>query len=417
MADNIGTRLKNAWNAFTNRDPPRPRETDGGSSYRPDKIRYRGSAEKSIVTAVSNKIALDCAAIDIVHAKLDKAGRYTDEVDSDLNNCLTNSANLDQSSRAFKIDLYNSLFDEGCIAIVPVEADTNADRTSVFDVSAMRVGKVVQWYPRHVRVRVYNEASGRQEEITLPKTLVCIIENPLYAVMNEPNSVAQRLRHKLSLLDISDENTASGKLDMIIQLPYVIKTEARRAEANKRRVELEDQLANSKYGIGYVDGTERIIQLNRPVENNLMNQVQYLTEQYYSQLGITQEIMNGTANDATMQNYYTRTIEPIVSAVVEEMRRKWITKTARSQGKSILFFRDPFKLVPATAMAEIADKFTRNEIMSSNEIRQIVGLKPSTDPKADELRNSNINSGEDQQFANTKDDEKPLTEENIQNGI
>lgn len=405
MPDNFSYRLKNAWNAFMNRDPPGTwNELGASSSYRPDKVRYRGGNEKSIITAVCNKIAIDCAAIDIEHVQLDENGRYSETLKSGLNECLTLSSNVDQSSRAFKLDLFNSLFDEGCIAIVPVNADVNMKETSIQDVHSIRVGKIVQWFPNHVRIRLYNEKNGQQEEITLLKSLVCIIENPLYSVMNEPNSVVQRLKRKLSLLDVSDENTTSGKLDMIIQLPYVIKTEARRAEANKRRAELEDQLRNSQYGIGYVDGTERIIQLNRAVENNLMSQIQYLTDQFYSQLGITQEIMNGSADEKTMQNYYTRTIEPIVSAVVEELNRKWISKTARTQGKSILFFRDPFKLAPVTSIAEIADKFTRNEIMSSNEIRQIVGLRPSLDPKADELRNSNLNAGKDQSFPTTKDE-------------
>lgn len=404
MPDNFTYRLKNAWNAFMSRDPPeRWSELGASSSQRPDKNRYRGGNEKSIVTAVCNKIAIDCAAIDIEHVQLDKNGRYFDTLDTGLNNCLTLSSNIDQSSRAFKLDLFGSLFDEGCVAIVPVDADLNADGTSIHDVYSIRVAKVVQWYPNHVRVRLYNEKNGQQEEITLLKSLVCIIENPLFAVMNEPNSVVQRLKRKLSLLDVSDENTTSGKLDMIIQLPYTIKTEARRAEANRRRADLEEQLSNSKYGIGYVDGTERIIQLNRAVENNLMTQIQYLTDQFYSQLGITQEIMNGSADEKTMQNYYTRTIEPIVSAVVEEINRKWITKTSRTQGKSILFFRDPLKLAPVTSVAEMADKFTRNEIMSSNEIRQIIGLKPSSDPKADELRNSNLNAGKEQTFPTTKD--------------
>ena len=412
MSDNIGTRIRNAWNAFMNRDSP-DYGVGPSSSYRQDKIRLRGNIEKSIVTAVTNKIALDCASIDIEHVRLDQNGRYLETMDSGLNKCLTLSSNLDQSARVFKLDLYSSLFDEGCIAIVPVDAITNLECSQVFDVSSMRVAKIVEWYPRHVKVRLYNEQTGNQEEITLLKTMVCIIENPLYAVMNEPNSVAQRLRQKLSLLDISDENTTSGKLNMIIQLPYIIKTEARRAEANKRRTELEDQLANSKYGIGYVDGTERIIQLNRAVENNLMSQIQYLTEQYYSQLGITQEIMNGSASDATMQNYYTRSIEPIVSTVVEEIRRKWISKTARTQGKSIMFFRDPLKLAPVNTLAETADKLTRNEIMSSNEIRQVLGLRPSSDPRADELRNSNINAGSGQTFAKVTDSKPDDKSKNI----
>ena len=406
MAESFGTRLKSAWNAFMSRDPPIHQDFGMSYLYRPDRIRIIGTNEKSIVTAIYNKIAMDCAAVEIVHAKLDDNDRYVSPMISGLNTCLTLSANKDQTARAFRQDVVMSLFDEGCIAIVPVDTTFNPMETDSYDILSMRVGKIVQWYPDHVKVRVYNDRSGRYDDIVMPKASTAIIENPLYSVMNEQNSVVQRLRRKLSLLDIADEQTTSSKLNMIIQLPYVIKTEARRTEANKRRQEIEDQLVNSKYGIAYADGTEKIIQLNRSLDNNLMSQIEYLTSMVYSQLGITQEIMNGTADEKTMQNYYSRSIEPIVSAIVEEMRRKFLTKTARSQHKSIVFFRDPFKLVPVSAIADIADKFTRNEIMSSNEMRQIVGLKPINDTKADELRNKNLNSGEGQEFANTSEEDK-----------
>ena len=406
MAESFGTRLKSAWNAFMNRDPPTYQDLGMSYSYRPDRIKMIGANEKSIITAIYNKIAMDCAAVEIVHAKLDDNDRYVSPMISGLNTCLTLSANKDQTARAFRQDVVMSLFDEGCIAIVPVDTKFNPMETDSYDILSMRVGKIVQWFPDHVKVRAYNDRLGRFDDIIMPKASTAIIENPLYSVMNEQNSVVQRLRRKLSLLDIADEQTTSSKLNMIIQLPYVIKTEARRTEANKRRQEIEDQLVNSKYGIAYADGTEKIIQLNRSLDNNLMSQIEYLTNMVYSQLGITQEIMNGTADEKTMQNYYSRSIEPIVSAIVEEMRRKFLTKTARSQHKSIVFFRDPFKLVPVSAIADIADKFTRNEIMSSNEMRQIVGLKPINDIKADELRNKNLNPGEGQDFANTSEEDK-----------
>lgn len=406
MAETFTNRLKSAWNAFMNRDPPTYQDLGMSYSYRPDRIKMIGANEKSIITAIYNKIAMDCAAVEIVHAKLDDNDRYVSPMISGLNTCLTLSANKDQTARAFRQDVVMSLFDEGCIAIVPVDTTFNPMETDSYDILSMRVGKIVQWFPDHVKVRVYNDRSGRCDDIVMPKASIAIIENPLYSVMNEQNSVVQRLRRKLSLLDIADEQTTSSKLNMIIQLPYVIKTEARRTEANKRRQEIEDQLVNSKYGIAYADGTEKIIQLNRSLDNNLMSQIEYLTNMVYSQLGITQEIMNGTADEKTMQNYYSRSIEPIVSAIVEEMRRKFLTKTARSQHKSIVFFRDPFKLVPVSAIADIADKFTRNEIMSSNEMRQIVGLKPIADAKADELRNKNLNPGEGQEFASTSEEGK-----------
>ena len=411
MAETFTNRLKSAWNAFMNRDPPMYQDLGTSYSYRPDRIKMAGGNEKSIITAIYNKIAMDCAAVEIVHAKLDDNDRYVSPMISGLNTCLTLSANKDQTARAFRQDVVMSLFDEGCIAIVPIDTSINPMVSDSYDILSMRVGKIIQWFPDHVKVRVYNDRLGRYDDIIAAKSSTAIIENPLYAVMNEQNSVVQRLRRKLSLLDIADEQTTSSRLNMIIQLPYVIKTEARRAEANKRRQEIEDQLINSKYGIAYADGTEKIIQLNRALDNNLMSQIEYLTNMVYSQLGITQEIMNGTADEKTMQNYYSRSIEPIISAIVEEMKRKFLTKTARSQHKSIVFFRDPFKLVPVSAIAEIADKFTRNEIMSSNEMRQIVGLKPVNDSQADELRNKNLNPGEGQTFASTqKEGDTALTE-------
>lgn len=391
MEQSFGTRLKHAWNVFRSRDPTSEFRDTGASYYnRPDRPRFTRGNERSITTSVLNRIALDASAIDILHVRLDKNGRFLEEINSGLNNCLTLSANTDQTGRAFKQDVVMSMLDEGCVAIVPTDTTMNPKVTDSYDIETMRVGKIIQWRPQHVQVRLYNEQTGKKEEIWLPKKMVAIVENPLYAVMNEPNSTMQRLIHKLGLLDITDEQTASGKLDLIIQLPYVIKTDARRQQAENRRKDIEMQLAGSKYGIAYTDGTEKITQLNRSLENNLMKQVEYLTNQLYSQLGITQTILDGTADEKTMLNYYSRTIEPIVSAIADEMKRKFLTKTARTQNQSIEFFRNPFKLVPVNDIAEIADKFTRNEIMTSNEIRQIVGMKPSDDPKADELRNSNI---------------------------
>lgn len=387
------TRFQHAWDAFFNKDPTNNNFRDIGMSYsyRPDRPRLTRGNERSIVTSVYNRIALDASAINIQHVRLDDNGRFLSEIKSGLNTCLTLDANTDQTGRAFIQDIVMSLLDEGCVAIVPIITDMNPTVTGSYDIFSMRTGKILDWYPNHVRVRVYNEKVGRKEDILLPKKIVGIVENPLYAVMNEPNSTMQRLIRKLSLLDVTDEQTASGKLDLIIQLPYVIKTPARRQQAEERRKDIEMQLAGSKYGIAYTDGTERITQLNRSVENNLMKQIEYLTSMLYSQLGITQTILDGTADDKTMLNYYSRTIEPIISAIVDEMKRKFLTKTARSQNQSISFFRDPFKLVPVNDIAEIADKFTRNEIMTSNEIRQIIGMKPSEDPKADQLINSNIN--------------------------
>lgn len=412
MEQSFASRLKHAWNVFRSRDPTAEFRDIGSSYYyRPDRPRFTRGNERSITTSVLNRIALDVSAIDIRHVRLDKNGRFLEEINSGLNNCLTLSANMDQTGRAFKQDIVMSMLDEGCVAIVPTDTTTDPKVTDSYDVETMRVGKIIQWRPRHVQVRLYNEQTGNKEEIWLPKKMVAIVENPLYAVMNEPNSTMQRLVHKLGLLDITDEQTASGKLDLIIQLPYVIKTDARRQQAENRRKDIEMQLAGSKYGIAYTDGTEKITQLNRSLDNNLMKQVEYLTNQLYSQLGITQTILDGTADEKTMLNYYSRTIEPIVSAIADEMKRKFLTKTARTQNQSIEFFRDPFKLAPVNDIAEIADKFTRNEIMTSNEIRQIVGMKPSDDPKADELRNSNI--------AETKEDLGIYKEytENLEEGV
>ena len=389
-------RIQRGWNAFRNRDPTTEyRDTGLGYAYRPDRVRFTRGNERSIVTSVYNRIALDVAAINIQHVQLDDNNRFTSVVESGLNSCLNLEANIDQTGRAFVQDIVMSMFDEGCVAVVPVDTTQDPEITDSYDILSMRTGKILEWKPRHVKVRVYNDRTGMKEDLLLPKKQVAIIENPLYAVINEPNSTMQRLIRKLCLLDAVDEQSSSGKLDLIIQLPYVVKTEARRQQANDRRKQIEEQLTGSKYGIAYTDGTERITQLNRPVENNLMKQIEYLTSMLYSQLGITQAILDGTADDKTMLNYYSRTIEPIISAIVDEMKRKFLTKTARSQKKSIMFFRDPFKLVPVNDIAEIADKFTRNEILSSNEIRQIVGIKPSKDPKADELRNKNLSESKE----------------------
>ena len=386
------SRTKNAWNAFVNNRSPTVRHPEYGSGYyyRPDRPRLTRGNERSIVTAVYNRIALDVAAIDLKHCRLDENERFVEVIDSDLNNCLTLEANIDQTGRAFIQDVVMSMLDEGSVAIVPVDTTRNPNDTGSYDIQSMRTGKIVEWFPNHVKVHVYNDRTGRKEDLVLHKSIVAIIENPLHSVMNEPNSTMQRLIRKLNLLDTIDEQSGSGKLDLIIQLPYIIKTEARREQAEKRRKDIEMQLSGSKYGIAYTDGTERITQLNRPVENNLMKQIEYLTSMLYSQLGITQTILDGTADEKTMLNYNNRTIEPIVSAIVDEMKRKFLTKKARTQLQSIEFFRDPFRLVPIENIAEIADKFTRNEILTSNEVRQIVGMKPSSDPKADQLINSNI---------------------------
>ena len=383
--------LQHGWNAFRNRDPTSNYQNVGMSySYRPDRPRFTRGNERSIITSVFNRIALDAAAIDIKHCRLDENNRFVSVVNSGLNNCLSLEANADQTARAFIQDIVMSMLDEGAVAIVPVDTSLDPKVTNSYDILTMRTGKILQWYPAHVRLQVYNERTGNKEEIIVPKSTVGIVENPLYAVINEPSSTMQRLARKLAILDSIDEQNGSGKLDLIIQLPYVIKTEARRQQAELRRKDIETQLSGSKYGIAYTDGTERITQLNRPVENNLMSQIEYLTNMLYSQLGMTQDILNGTANEQTMLNYYSRTIEPIISAIVDEMKRKFLTKTARSQMQSIIYFRDPFKLVPVNSIAEIADKFTRNEILTSNEIRQIIGMKPHPDPKADQLINSNI---------------------------
>ena len=387
-------RLYHAYNAFKDRDPTFDYLIEPGqvTSYsKPDRIRLTRGNERSIVTSVYNRIALDVASVDIFHAKLDEDGRFTEAIKSGLNECLTLSSNLDQTAKSFIQDVVMSMMDEGVVAIVPVDTTINPAISGSYDINSMRVGQVIEWRPNHVKVRLYNDRTGQKEEILLPKSTVAIVENPLYAVINEPNSTMQRLKNKLALLDVTDEQTASGKLDLIIQLPYVIKSEARKQQAEQRRRDIEMQLAGSKYGIAYTDGTEKITQLNRSVENNLMKQVEYLTSMLYSQLGITQTILDGTADDKTMLNYYSRTIDPILCAIVDEMKRKFLTKTARTQGQSIVYFRNPFKLVPISELAEISDKFTRNEIASSNEIRQVIGWKPSKDPAADELRNKNLN--------------------------
>lgn len=390
MSLNLSTRLAHAWNAFTSRDPTQYIITGPGYSSRPDRPRLSRGNEKSIATSIFNRIALDVSSVSIKHCRLDKNGRYVEDIDSGLNNCLTLEANKDQTGRAFIQDAVLSMLDEGCVALVPVETTIDPKNSNSYQIDSMRTGKITEWYPDMVRVRLYNDRTGEKEEILLPKSQVAIIENPLYAVVNEYNSTMQRLIRKLSLLDVTDEQTASGKLDLIIQLPYVIKTETRREQAERRRKDIIEQLAGSQYGIAYTDGTEKITQLNRSLENNLLKQVEYLTNMVYSQLGITQSVLDGTADEKTMLNYTNRTVEPIISAIVDELKRKFLTKTARSQLQSIVYFRDPFRLVPVDDIAEIADKFTRNEIMTSNEIRQIVGMQPSKDPKADELVNSNI---------------------------
>lgn len=392
MEETFGSRLRHAWNAFFNRDPTNTYRHDvgSGSTYRPDRPRFSRGNERSIATAVYNRISMDASAINIQHIRMDDNGRFLSVIESGLNECLNVEANLDQTGRAFKQDVVMSMLDEGCVAIVPIETSLDPSKSNSYEIHSMRVGKVLEWFPAHVQVRVYNEKTGQKQDIIVPKRTVAIIENPLYAVMNEPNSTMKRLIRKLSLLDAVDEQSSSGKLDLIIQLPYVVKTDTKRQQAEKRAEDIERQLKDSKYGIAYTDGTERITQLNRPIENNLMKQIEYLTSMLYSQLGITQTILDGTADEKTMLNYYDRTVEPILAAIVDEMKRKFLTKTARSQKQSIAFFRDPFKLVPVGDLAEIADKFTRNEIMTSNEIRQIVGMKPSDDPKADELNNSNM---------------------------
>lgn len=384
-------RLRHGWNAFLNRDPTENFYNIGsGYSYRPDRPRFTRGNERSISSSLYNRISLDVSSIDIKHCRLDENGRYVSDMDSRLNNCLTLEANIDQTARAFIQDVVMSMLDEGCVAIIPIDTTFNPKVTGSYDIESMRTGKILEWYPNHIRALVYNEKLGEKQEILVPKSAAAIIENPLYAVINEPNSTMQRLVRKLNLLDVIDEQSGSGKLDLIIQLPYAIKSDLQRQRAEDRRKDIEEQLIGSKYGIAYTDATEKITQLNRSVENNLMKQIEYLTSMLYSQLGITQAVLDGTADEQTMLNYFSRTCEPIISAIVDEMKRKFLTKTARSQKQTILFFRDPFKLVPVNNIAEIADKFTRNEILTSNEIRQIIGTKPSDDPKADKLINSNI---------------------------
>ena len=411
MEMSLGARLKHAWNVFTAKETVGGRWDIGPSNYyRPDRPIFSRGNERSIITSVYNRIALDVAAITIQHVRLDDEGRFTSVMDSSLNDCLSLEANLDQTGRAFIQDVVQSMLDEGCVAIVPVDTDLDP-KSGSYKIETMRTGKILEWYPQHVKVRVYNERTGRKEDILVPKRTVAIVENPFYAVMNEPNSTMQRLIRKLNILDAIDEQSGSGKLNLIIQLPYVIKTEARRQQAEKRRKDIEEQLSGSKYGVAYTDGTEHVVQLNRPVDNNLMSQIEFLTSMLYSQLGLTQSIMDGTADDKTMLNYLTRTVEPILSAIVDEMKRKFLTKTARSQKQSILFFRDPFKLVPVGEFAEIADKMTRNEVMTSNEIRQKIGMTPSKDPNADKLRNSNLSAPKEE----STEQNKPKEDE-VQNG-
>ena len=394
------TRFQNAWNAFIGRDPTNRflynENWSGGYSYRPDRSRMNYGNERSIISSIYNRISVDCAAITIQHVKTDENNRYLETISSKLNNCMTLDANLDQTGRALIQDIVLSMFDEGCVAVVPTDTSTNPNKTDSYDILALRTGRITEWFPYYVKVEVYNENTGQKQQIIMNKKDVAIIENPLYAVMNEPNSTLRRLIRKLNLLDAVDEQSSAGKLDLIIQLPYTIRTEQRKKQAEARRADIEHQLAGSKYGIAYADATEHITQLNRPVENNLMNQVQYLTSMLYSQLGLTENIFNGTADEQTLLNYYNSTVEPILSAITDEFKRKFLTKTARTQHQSIMFFRDPFKLVPINNIAEIADKFTRNEILTSNEIRGIIGFKPSDDPKADQLINSNLNQSNEE---------------------
>lgn len=416
----LGARLKHAWNAFMDDNLKRFQSYgsgSGGYGHRPDRMRYRYSNERSIIASIYTRLGIDAAAIDIRHVRRDEDGRYLADINSGLQNCLTLEANIDQGARHFRQDIFTSMFDQGIIAVVPVDTSVDPSTSGGFDIKTMRVGRVVGWYPRHVRVEVYNDQpeKGYREQITLEKKYVAIVENPLYTVMNEPNSTLQRLIRKLNLLDVVDDQISSGKLDLIIQLPYVIKSEAKREQARQRRADIEEQLTGSRYGVAYTDGTEKITQLNRPAENNLLEQVKQLTELLYSQLGLTTDVMNGTADEAAMLNYYNRTIEPIVAAVVEAMRRTFLTKTARSQGQWIMAFRDPFKLVPIKDMAEIADKFTRSEVASSNDLRQAIGWKPSTDPKANELRNTNLPLPQDPNMAT--DGGTPTDDTAIQSSI
>lgn len=395
MEMNIGSRLKHAWNAFLNRDPPGSRYYGGGYSYRPDRMRFSRGSERTIINAIYNRIALDAASITINHVKLDENNRFDSIIDSGLNYCLNIEANADQTGRGLIQDIVMTFLEEGVAAVVPEKTNFDPRYSNSYEIYSMRVGVPVEWYPNHVHVRLFNELTGQKEEITFPKKMVALIENPFYAVMNAPNSTMQQLVRKLALLDVVDEQAGSGKLDMIIQLPYVIKSPARREQAEQRRAEIEKQLSGSKYGIAYTDGTERIVQLNRSLENNILKSIEYLTNMVYSQLGVTQEILNGTADEKTMNNYMNRIIEPVISEIADEFKRKFLTKTARTQGQSIMFFRDPFRLAPVSMIAEMADKFTRNEIMTPNEFRQVIGMKPSKDPKSDQLANRNIASADE----------------------
>lgn len=404
MDQSLGTRLRQAWNVFFNKDPAGTSRSGIGYFQRPDHVRFNRGTERTIVTSVYNRIAMDAAAVNLRHIRLDDNNRFLEVIESGLNNCLSLESNIDQTGRAFIQDVVMSMLDEGVVAVVPVDTTLNPRVTNSYDILSMRTAKILEWYPSDIKIQIYNERTGNKEEIIIPKSTAAIIENPLYAVINEPNSTMQRLIRKMNLLDVVDEQSGSGKLDLIIQLPYVVKSEGRRQQAELRRKDIENQLAGSKYGIAYIDGTEHVTQLNRPAENNLMSQVEYLTNMLYSQLGITQAVLDGSADEQTMLNYFNRTVEPILSAIVDEMKRKFLTKTARSQKQSIAFFRDPFRLVPINQISEIADKFTRNEILSSNEVRQIVGMKPSNDPKADELRNKNLSAPNEQNDNSTEEE-------------
>lgn len=405
-------KLKHAWSVFNYEDNSRRAPSGSSSYYNPSRPAFTRGNEKTTITAVYNRIAIDAASIDIRHVKIDENNRFKEYVYSSLDNCLRVEANVDQTSRAFIQDIVISLLDEGCVAVVPVDTTLNPDKGS-YDIQSMRTGKITQWYPTAVKVLLYNDKTGLKEEVTVPKSTVAIIENPLYAVMNEPNSTMKRLVSKLSMMDTADADLVSGNLDLIIQLPYAVKNESKLKLAEERRQALEEQLNGSKYGVGYIDGTEHVTQLNRPIENNLMKQVEYLTDLLYTQLGLTRSILDGTADDKTMNNYYNRTIEPILAAITDEFYRKFLTKTARTQGQSIVYFRDPFKLIPVTEISEIADKFTRNEIMSSNEIRQVIGMIPSKDPKADELRNKNLSQSKEATTDSTSIKEEEKSDEEV----
>ena len=411
MADPLSV-IKHAWGLFTNTNNKNPTIKPEGSSYTisPTRPRFTRGNERTIVTSVYNRIAIDASTMDVMHVRLDDEGRFKEPIKSNLNNCLTVEANIDQTSRAFMLDIVISLLDEGCVTVVPVKTTLNPNNTESYDIDELRTGRIVEWFPKHVMIRLYNDETGMYQDVTLPKSQVAIIENPLYTIMNEPNSTMQRLIHKLSLLDIIDEESSSGKMDLIIQLPYIIKNDTKRSQAEERRKQIEDQLRGSRYGVAYIDGTEKVTQLNRSVENNILKQVEYLTNLLYSQLGLTQTIMDGTADENAMNNYYNRTVEPVVSAIIDEFHRKFLTKTARTQGQAIMFFRDPFKLMSVTSIADTADKFTRNELLSSNEFRQIIGRKPSTDPKADMLLNKNISHAPEELDGYDKNNQKNQNE-------